>query len=84
MTKLSDRPLDERNLDPDPLALFARWFDEACRRGAFEPEAVALATATASGAPSLRMVLSKGCDERGFAFYTNYGSRKAVEIEANP
>jgi pyridoxamine 5'-phosphate oxidase len=79
-----DRPLHERDLDPDPLALFARWFDEARDAGAFEPDAVALATATPEGAPSVRMVLSKGFDSRGFAFFTNYASRKAGELEANP
>jgi pyridoxamine 5'-phosphate oxidase len=84
MTQLQDRPLDEEDLDPEPLALFGRWFDEARARGAFEPEAVALATATPDGAPSVRMVLNKGFDERGFAFFTNYQSRKAGELERNP
>jgi pyridoxamine 5'-phosphate oxidase len=81
---LRDAPLDEGDLDPDPLAQFLRWFDEARRAGAFEPDAVALATATPDGAPSARMVLSKGVDARGVAFFTNYGSRKAEELEANP
>ena len=84
MRALSDRPLDAGDLDPDPLSLFARWFQEACERGAFEPEAVALATSTAHGAPSVRMVLNKGFDERGFVFFTNYGSRKGAELAANP
>jgi pyridoxamine 5'-phosphate oxidase len=84
MDKLSDRPLGAEDLDPDPLALFSRWFEEACEHGAFEPEAVALATSTPQGAPSVRMVLNKGFDQRGFVFFTNYDSRKGIELEANP
>jgi pyridoxamine 5'-phosphate oxidase len=84
MDALSDRPLHAEDLDPDPLALFSRWFDEACERGAFEPEAVALATSTRQGTPSVRMVLNKGFDQRGFVFFTNYGSRKGAELDANP
>ena len=84
MTDPRDRPLGEHDLDPDPLALFRRWFDTATAAGALEPEAVALATSTRDGRPSARMVLAKGVDERGFAFYTNYGSRKGDELEANP
>ena len=68
----------------DPLDLFTRWFDEAREQGAFEPQAVALATATPEGVPSARMVLMKGFDERGLTFFTNYGSRKGDELEANP
>jgi pyridoxamine 5'-phosphate oxidase len=84
VTDPRDRPLGETDLDPDPLVVFRRWFDAATRAGAFEPEAVALATATPDGRPSARMVLAKGVDERGFAFYTNYASRKGGELEANP
>jgi pyridoxamine 5'-phosphate oxidase len=87
VTDPRDRPLDEHDLDPDPLATFRRWFADAmaaAEQGSFEPEAVALATATPDGRPSARMVLSKGADERGFAFYTNYASRKGAELEANP
>ena len=84
MTDPRDRPLGEHDLDPDPLALFRRWFDAAVGAGIAEPEAVALATSTPDGRPSARMVLAKGVDERGFAFYTNYGSRKGDELEANP
>jgi pyridoxamine 5'-phosphate oxidase len=79
-----DSPLDERDLDPDPLAVYRRWFGEATEAGAFEPEAAALATATPEGRPSVRMVLVKGADERGLAFYTNYASRKGGELAANP
>jgi pyridoxamine 5'-phosphate oxidase len=84
VTDPRDRALDEHDLDPDPLIVFRRWFDEAVAAGAFEPEAVALATATPDGRPSARMVLAKGVDERGLAFYTNYGSRKGGELESNP
>jgi pyridoxamine 5'-phosphate oxidase len=72
-------PLDERELLPDPLAQFGAWFDEAPG----VREAMALATADPSGAPSLRMVLLKGFDERGFTFHTNYDSRKGRELAAN-
>jgi pyridoxamine 5'-phosphate oxidase len=84
VTDPRDRPLHERDLLPSPFELFAAWFDEAIAASAFEPEAVALATSTADGRPSIRMVLSKGFDERGFSFFTNYRSRKADELEANP
>ena len=84
MSGIADRPLSEDDLDRDPVALFRRWFDEARANGVAEPNAAALATATADGRPSARMVLSKGVDDRGIAFFTNYGSRKAGELEANP
>jgi pyridoxamine 5'-phosphate oxidase len=72
------------NLDPDPLRQFEAWFEEAGATGMRAPEAVALATATPDGAPSLRMVLMKGFDERGFTFFSNYESRKGRELAANP
>jgi pyridoxamine 5'-phosphate oxidase len=84
VTDPRDRPLGEDDLDPDPLVLFRRWFDAVTAAGTLEPEAVALATATPAGRPSARMVLAKGVDQRGFAFYTNYGSRKGEELDANP
>jgi pyridoxamine 5'-phosphate oxidase len=76
--------LSEGDVDPDPLAQFGRWFDDAHAAGVYEPEAVALATASADGAPSARMVLMKGFDERGFRFFTNYESRKGGELAENP
>lgn len=76
--------IPEAAADRDPLKLFGEWFDAATESGLFLPEATALATATPAGAPSVRMVLLKVVDERGFVFYTNYGSRKAVELESNP
>ena len=84
MSRISDRALSEADLDPDPLVSFLAWYDEARREGAFEPDAVALATATPDGRPSVRMVLAKGFDEAGIVFFTNYNSRKAGELEANP
>jgi pyridoxamine 5'-phosphate oxidase len=79
-----DTPLDEEDADPNPLRQFERWFEEARQAGAFQPEAAAVATATPDGAPSVRMVLVKRVDDEGFVFYTNYESRKAAELEANP
>ena len=84
MPELRDRPFDEGDLDPDPLVLVGRWFEEATGEGAFEPNAVALATASAEGAPSARMVLMKSYDESGLSFFTNYGSRKSGELDENP
>jgi pyridoxamine 5'-phosphate oxidase len=68
----------------DPVSLFRAWMAEAEAGEPNDPSAVALATATPDGAPSVRMVLLKGLDERGFAFYTNSESRKGVELAANP
>lgn len=76
--------MDERDLDPDPLRQFERWFADAGGAGLEVPEAMTLATATPDGRPSARMVLLKGADERGFAFYTSYESRKGRELAANP
>lgn len=71
-------------VDPDPLEQFRRWYADAEAAGIKAPQAMALATSTANGAPSVRMVLLKGADERGFIFFTGYVSRKAGELEANP
>jgi pyridoxamine 5'-phosphate oxidase len=79
-----ERPLDEGDLDPDPLRQFAAWFEEAGAAGVRAPEAMALATAAVDGRPSLRMVLLKGFDEHGFVFFTGYESRKGAELAANP
>jgi pyridoxamine 5'-phosphate oxidase len=76
--------VDAADLDPDPLRQFRRWFGEAPADGVAVPEAMTLATATAEGRPSARMVLLKQADERGFAFYTNLESRKARELDENP
>ena len=75
--------LDAADLPPDPFTLFAAWFAEAQDTGTREPNARTLATATAGGTPSARMVLLKGVDE-GFCFYTNVESRKGRELTENP
>jgi pyridoxamine 5'-phosphate oxidase len=76
--------LDEKDVSRDPIAEFARWFAEAQAAEVEEPNAMVLATATPDGAPSARVVLLKGFDERGFVFFTDYRSRKGAELEANP
>lgn len=76
--------LTEGELPPDPIALVQRWFDEAQASGIEQHDAMTLATAAPDGRPSARIVLLKGIDARGFAFFTNYESRKARELEANP
>lgn len=80
----AQRGLSEADLDPDPFAQFRAWFDIALAANLPEPNAMTLATATPDGRPSARMVLIKGVDARGFVFYTNYESRKAGELDANP
>ena len=76
--------LSERSAGTDPLLLFSQWFQAAEKGGIFLPESMALATATPDGVPSVRYVLLKAYDERGFVFYTNYASRKAREMDENP
>lgn len=78
------RPLLETDVDPDPLRQFERWFEEARRAEIRAPEAAALATASAEGAPSVRMVLVKAVGEDGFTFHTHHASRKGRELAANP
>jgi pyridoxamine 5'-phosphate oxidase len=77
-------PLDEAHSASEPFPLFRQWFDAAVAAQAAQPEAMALATVAPDGAPSVRMVLLRGFDARGFVFYTNYQSRKAQELMANP
>jgi pyridoxamine 5'-phosphate oxidase len=74
----------EADLDGDPIRQFLNWFHDAATSGVAESNAMTLATATPDGRPSARMVLLRGVDERGFTFFTNYESRKARELEANP
>ena len=76
--------LERDMLDPNPFAQFKTWYQEAEERGVTYPNALSLATASASGAPSVRTVLLKYFDESGFVFYTNYNSRKSKEITENP
>ena len=81
------RPLREEDLDPDPFKQFEAWFEDAREAGMRLPEAAALATATADGRPSARMVLVKEWGPTrpgGFVFYSNYESRKGEELAANP
>jgi pyridoxamine 5'-phosphate oxidase len=76
--------LGEAELDADPIRQFLAWFEDASQSGVVESNAMALATASADGRPSVRMVLLRGVDARGFTFFTNYESKKARELEANP
>ncbi len=76
--------LREEDVDPDPIRQFRTWFEDASLSDVIEANAMALATATSEGRPSVRMVLLRGFDERGFSFFTNYDSRKARELEQNP
>jgi pyridoxamine 5'-phosphate oxidase len=80
--------LSEQELAPGPMEQFARWFKDAVRGAEqgvlYEPNAMVVSTVGAEGMPSSRTVLLKQYDERGFVFYTNYTSRKAHELSANP
>ena len=76
--------LDERDVDPDPMAQFESWYSDALRADLPRADAVALATVGTDGSPSVRMVLLKGTDASGFVFFTNYESRKGRELLANP
>jgi pyridoxamine 5'-phosphate oxidase len=75
--------LSEKSVAADPIAQFAKWYERARETIKPLPEAVALATATRAGHPSVRMVLLKGFDGHGFVFYTNYRSRKGRELARN-
>ena len=74
--------LSEAGADSDPFRQFERWFEDALRARLPLPNAMTLATVTAAGAPSARIVLLKGIERGGFVFYTNYRSRKGRELEA--
>ena len=76
--------LDEADVSHDPFVEFARWFAEAQDAKVPEPTAMTLATSTPDGHPSARIVLLKGFDQRGFVFFTDYRSRKGLELESNP
>ena len=76
--------LEERDVDPDPTRQFERWFADAAAARVPEPNAMTLSTATRDGVPSARIVLLKGVDANGFAFYTDYRSRKGAELAENP
>ncbi|MBY6194083.1 pyridoxamine 5'-phosphate oxidase [Marinobacter hydrocarbonoclasticus] len=76
--------LDREHLNEDPVQQFQAWFEDARTAGILEPNAMSLATTGADGMPDLRTVLLKYFDSQGFVFYTNYGSRKAQELQENP
>ncbi|RZL38584.1 MAG: pyridoxamine 5'-phosphate oxidase [Rubrivivax sp.] len=91
MSKLSDfrksyelGALDEAEAADGPLPLFNRWMDEAIAHDVSEPTAMTVATVSANGRPSTRVVLLKGCDARGMVWFTNYESRKGEELAGNP
>lgn len=77
-------PLSDTDLDPDPFAQFAKWFEEAKAAIKDLPEGMMLATASHEGEVSVRAVLLKGFDQHGFVFFTNYNSRKGAQIHDNP
>jgi pyridoxamine 5'-phosphate oxidase len=78
------RPLYAGDLDPDPLVQFRQWYADAEEHGQLQPDAMVVATSTTDGHPSARMVLLRGVDHRGFWFFTNFESRKGLELAANP
>lgn len=82
-TEYMREALDEAEADADPLAQFARWFEQARTAAIREANAMTLATVDAEGQPSARIVLLKGLDRGGFVFFTNYQSRKGRELQAN-
>src|SRR5688572_19727489 len=83
-TDTSLETLDEKLVDRDPIKQFQAWFDDAIASKLPLPEAMNLATATPEGRPSSRVVLLKQVDQKGFVFFTNYHSAKAVQLESNP
>jgi pyridoxamine 5'-phosphate oxidase len=80
----SKRSLDEKDVSPDPLVQFEKWFREAVDTKVNEANAMSLSTVSAEGKPSSRILLLRNFDEKGFVFYTNYASRKGGEINDNP
>lgn len=77
-------PLDEGTVAANPFLQFKKWFDESVQAELPDPDAMTLSTLSSAGEVSARIVLLRGLDERGFAFFTNYESRKSRELEANP
>jgi pyridoxamine 5'-phosphate oxidase len=78
-----DQPLELESLPSEPVVLFRRWYEDAERASIHLPNAIALATAAADGRPSVRHVLLREIADAGFVFYTNHGSRKGHELDAN-
>src|ERR1700744_6047240 len=80
----SGKPLDEKDVSTNPVEQFNTWFSEAIKAEVAEPNAMTLATTMVDFKPSARIVLLKGIEENGFLFYTNYESRKGMELMWNP
>ena len=80
----SDEPLDESNVASEPFLQFDHWFREAVKSGALEPNAMTLSTVNENGRPSSRVVLLREYNQNGFAFFTNYESKKAKELLSRP
>src|SRR2546429_5024620 len=80
----TDAPLNEEDVDPDPIVEFGRWFALAQQAGEPQPNAMALATVTAAGEPAVRMVLLHRVDGDGFVFFTNYESEKGRDLAVHP
>jgi pyridoxamine 5'-phosphate oxidase len=78
------KQLDEQEVDRNPFTQFGLWFEEVLNAEVLEPNAMIIATSTREGKPSARVVLLKKFNNRGFSFFTNYHSRKALELEQNP
>jgi pyridoxamine 5'-phosphate oxidase len=76
--------LTEQDLAPDPYQMFQRWYDDAVTAAVYEPNAMVVASVSADGRPSARLVLLKGFSPAGWVFFTNLGSRKGAELLANP
>ena len=76
--------LEEKDMNPNPIVQFDKWFKDAVENELNEPYAMTLATSTKDGKPSARIVLMRNFDENGFVFYTNYLSRKGEDISENP
>jgi pyridoxamine 5'-phosphate oxidase len=80
----SKQTLNEKDVDANPILQFEKWFKEAVGAHVNEPNAMTVSTATKDGKPSARILLLRNFNEKGFVFYTNYTSRKGVEIGLNP
>lgn len=81
---MTNRVLSETTVDPDPYVQFRKWYSEHLETGIDIPDSVSLGTASAQGRVSVRTVLLKGYDERGFVFFTNYNSKKGRQLSENP
>lgn len=80
----SKKSLSSSGVNSDPFKQFTKWFSETLKSGFYEPNGMAMATSSKEGKPSVRMVLLKDFDEKGFVFYSNYKSKKGKELESNP